>query len=70
MSYLKVALRFLLSHVMCTEIMIPNGTENHWAYYLDEFVNFQLRKYLENFLNVSNLSMCKKDQIYKEAIVF
>ena len=55
---------------MCTEIMIPNGTENHWAYYLDEFVNFQLRKYLENFLNVSNLSMCKKDQIYKEAIVF
>ena len=70
MSYLKVALPFLLSHVMCTEIMIPNGTENHWAYYLDEFVNFQLRKYLEKFLNVSNLSMCKKDQIYKEAIVF
>ena len=45
---------------MCTEIMIPNGTENHWAYYLDEFVNFQLRKYLEIFLNVSNLSMVKK----------
>ena len=55
---------------MCREIMIPNGTENHWAYYLDEFVNFQLRKYLEKFLIVSNLSMCKKDQIYKEAIVF
>ena len=55
---------------MCTEIMIPNGTENHWVYYLDEFVNFQLRKYLEKFLNVSNLSMCKKDQIYKEAIAF
>ena len=70
MSYLKVALGFLLNHVMSTEIMIPNGTENHWAYHLDEFVNLQLRKYLENFLDVSNLSMCKKDQIYKEAIAF
>ena len=45
MSYLKVALGFLLNHVMSTEIMIPNGTENHWAYYLDEFVNLQLRKF-------------------------